>query len=72
MTISLDKPRQPPATLQRHDATWQDYEALRGDLQHIDDRSENDWKKLHSVKAGCGLIWEKKGQHMRGLAICSR
>jgi hypothetical protein len=41
MTISLDKPRQPPATLQRHDATWQDYEALRGDLQHIDDRSDS-------------------------------
>jgi Uma2 family endonuclease len=59
MTISLDKPRQPPATIQRHDATWQDYEAVRGDLHRIDNRSDNDWNKIAFCK---GWLWVDMGK----------
>jgi Uma2 family endonuclease len=54
MTISLDKPHQPPTTFQRYDATWQDYEALRGDLHGIERRTEKDWKKIAFCK---GWLW---------------
>ncbi len=41
MTISLEKPSQRSTTLQRRDATWQDYLDVR-------DSSPLDWRKTSS------------------------
>jgi Uma2 family endonuclease len=46
MTLSLEKPSLPLATVQRRDATWRDYLAVRGDLSPIDERSASNWTKI--------------------------
>ena len=52
MTISLDKSSQPVLPYQRHNATWQDYVAVR-------DNSDIDWRKIVFHK---GWLWVDMGK----------
>lgn len=51
MTISLDQSSQTASPYQRHDATWQDYVAVR-------DSSDIDWRKIAFNK---GWLWVDMG-----------
>jgi Uma2 family endonuclease len=46
MPLSLEKPSPSLTPVQRRNATWQDYVAVRGDLQNIADRSKPAWTKI--------------------------
>ncbi|MEB3882214.1 Uma2 family endonuclease [Lyngbya sp. CCY1209] len=52
MTLSLEKPTPPNSILQRHDATWQDYVAIR-------DNQAIDWRKISFHK---GWLWIDMGK----------
>ena len=52
MTISLDKSSQPVLPYQKHNATWQDYVAVR-------DSSDIDWRKIVFHK---GWLWADMGK----------
>ncbi|WP_017325914.1 Uma2 family endonuclease [Synechococcus sp. PCC 7336] len=51
MTLSLEKSSQPSSLRQQHDATWQDYAAVR-------DSSEIDWRKIAFNQ---GWLWVDMG-----------
>jgi Uma2 family endonuclease len=51
MTLSLEKPTPPNSILQRHNATWQDYVAIR-------DNGDIDWQKISFHQ---GWLWVDMG-----------
>ncbi|MCT7965313.1 Uma2 family endonuclease [Laspinema sp. D1] len=52
MTLSLEKPTPPNSILQRHNATWQDYMAIR-------DNRDIDWQKISFHQ---GWLWVDMGK----------
>ncbi len=51
MTISLEQSSQSPLMFQQHDATWQDYVAVR-------DNPDIDWRKIAFYQ---GWLWVDMG-----------